>query len=357
METQLLFTNRVSAALDDVVRSLNASGVLLLADVNTASAVVPLLRRDSSFARDAELITIPAGDEAKTLDTASIVWQELVSANATRRSVLVNVGGGMVTDLGGFVAATYRRGMPCVNIPTTVLGAVDAAVGGKTAVNFSGLKNLVGVFSMPAAVIISTVFFSTLPAREITSGYAEMIKHGLLKGSSEYAALIAGSPVEAVTSAPDTFIRILEESVKVKADIVAADPCEHGLRKALNLGHTAGHAFEELALSRGRAIPHGYAVAYGLVVMAALSAMKYKLPSSVLHTLADYVSAWYGAPEITCDDYPELIRLMQHDKKNLSSDAINFTLLRTPGQPVIDCIIPPSDITAALDITRDLLHL
>ena len=217
-----------------------------------------------------------------------------------------------MTDLGGFAAATFKRGIRFINIPTTLLSAVDAAVGGKTGVNFNGLKNEIGVFKEAETVIISTVFFSTLPERELKSGYAEMLKHGLLDGEAVYNKLL---DYDFDNVAGNGLLRLVEESVNVKRRIVEQDPFEQGLRRALNLGHTAGHAFESLALKRNSPVPHGYAVAWGMVVEAVLSHTEKGFPSAELYRLADYVCRHYGAFHITCDDYPELIEFMRHDKK------------------------------------------
>lgn len=261
----------------------------------------------------------------------------------------------MITDLGGFAAATFKRGIKFINVPTTLLGAVDAAVGGKTGINLGGLKNEVGAFAPADAVLISTLFFTTLPLQEIKSGYAEMLKHGLLDDKATLAELLKYD----VTNPPattDVLLHLIEKSVGVKAEIVANDPKEQGLRKALNLGHTVGHAFESYALTDlASPIPHGFAVAWGMVVELILSHMILKFPAETLHQFADYIKHVYGYFDIDCDDYPRLLELMSHDKKNASPDAINFTLLSDVGQPQIDCTATPDQIRAALDIYRDLL--
>lgn len=356
MSGEIYFDNNVGQALGRAIRATGCPTVFTLCDTNTNGLVLPRLRESCPELAGARNIVIEAGDTAKTIATAAQVWEQLMDGGATRNSLLVNIGGGMVTDLGGFAAATYKRGMPCLNVPTTLLGAVDAAVGGKTAVNFMSLKNLVGVFRQPEAVVISTAFFDTLPQSELMSGYAEMIKHGLLSDARHFAALIDFRPAVPIPD-HDRMLDLLTESVSVKARIVAADPTERGLRKALNLGHTIGHAFETLAMRRGKPVPHGYAVAWGLVTESVLSHLHRNFPSELLHTLAGYVCANYGAFAITCDDYPALIAYMRQDKKNASADAINFTLLDTPGKPVLDVTLPAAEITAALDIYRDLLHI
>lgn len=349
------FTNRVSEAIDRIIAGLGSPSIYVIADSNTSALVKPLLAAQSASIAGAPTIDITPGDAHKDIDAVQRVWAWLSASGATRSSLIINLGGGMVTDLGGFAAATFKRGLRFINIPTTLLGAVDAAVGGKTGVNLGGLKNEVGAFAEAEAVIISTRFFDTLPPTELKSGYAEMLKHGLLDGRQTLAELLKydiSSPI----ADHDALLAMLQKSVGVKAAIVAADPKEAGLRKALNLGHTVGHAFESFAMTDMHSpIPHGYAVAWGLVTELILSHLQLKFPAETLHTVANYVKRTYGFFAVTCDDYPRLLELMSHDKKNASPDRINFTLLSAPGAPVTDCTATPDDIRAALDITRDLL--
>lgn len=354
MSDSLVFTNAVGEAIDALVADMNPAGVFVVADTNTASLCLPQLRSASEAIGGSSVLVAEAGEEHKTIDTAVRLWRSLVVGGATRRSLVVNVGGGVVTDMGGFVAATFKRGMPYINVPTTLLAAVDASVGGKTAVNFEGLKNEIGSFAMPAATVLSTRFFATLPREQMLSGYAEMLKHALLSGPEALGrALAIDDPAE--VAALDAFLPVLRESVAVKQRIVAADPTEKGLRKVLNLGHTVGHAVEALSIENGRAVPHGYVVAWGCVVALVISHMELGFPSDVLHRFAMYVRDNYGALPASCDDYPELLRIMSHDKKNSSPDSIVFTLLSAPGAPVYGHTVTPAVITVALDIARDML--
>ena len=283
----VIFTNSVGDALNKAVEQLSPRNVFVLTDENVERESLASFRLHSEWQK----IVIPAGDINKNLDSAQTVWNALQKGGATRKSLLVNIGGGVVTDLGGFAAATFKRGIRFINIPTTLLSAVDAAVGGKTGVNFNGLKNEIGVFKEAETVIISTVFFSTLPERELKSGYAEMLKHGLLDGEAVYNKLL---DYDFDNVAGNALLRLVEESVNVKRRIVEQDPFEQGLRRALNLGHTAGHAFESLALKRNSPVPHGYAVAWGMVVEAVLSHTEKGFPSAELYRLADYVCRHYG---------------------------------------------------------------
>lgn len=351
---QLFFSNDVSETLTSVLDGLadDATKIFILTDEHVRQRVLPLLSGNPYLER-AALITVRSGDMHKDLDALQSVWTGLQRGNATRQSLLVNIGGGMVTDMGGFAAATFKRGICFVNVPTTLLGAVDAAVGGKTGINFNGMKNELGAFREAEAVVISTSFFRTLPEKELKSGYAEMIKHGLLSGEAAFRQLLQFD-----ISNPDheQLLDMLRESVEVKRRIVAEDPCEHGIRKALNLGHTAGHAFESLAMRRNAPVPHGYAVAWGLVVEAVLSKLEKGMDSAILYTLADYVVDHYGVFKITCKDYPELLELMRHDKKSIAGEY-NFSLIRRPGDIEVDCRIDEPVVESALDIYCDLMHI
>jgi 3-dehydroquinate synthase len=355
MKQDLYFSNDVATTIDSIVAEIKPSKVFVLVDTNTAYFVLPEVQRKSSAMSSAKVITIPAGDLNKNLENLALVWRELTLGGASRSSLLINLGGGVVCDLGGFAAATYKRGMACVNVPTTLLAAVDAAVGGKTGINFNGLKNQIGAFKVPDAVVISCAFFGTLPEHEILSGFAEMIKHSLLKSEKEFARVIQFSPQEAVTR-PNEFLDMLRDNVAIKAEVVKKDPTEKGLRKALNLGHTAGHALEELSLERRNPIAHGYAVAWGLVIDAILSHMMFKLSSDTLHTLVKFVKENYGVYSINCKDYDHLIELMRQDKKNPDPEHITFSLLRAPGKIELDAVADTEQITAALDIYRDLME-
>ncbi len=351
---QLIFTNDIAQAIDSWAAKTLPSRIFIIADSNTARLCLPIISKNSSAVSSAEQIVIPAGEEHKTLDTLASIWDSLCTRGATRSAAVINLGGGVVTDMGGFAAATFRRGIRLINIPTTLLAAVDAAVGGKTGIDFNGLKNEIGAFCNAEAVIISTRFFSTLPQSEFLSGYAEMLKHSLLSGNDAYARLTEKSP--AVFSEHE-LLELLKESVLVKKRIVEEDPTEKGLRKALNLGHTPGHAFESWALANGKPVPHGYAVAWGLVVDLVLSHLKLGFSSDSLRNVTSLVENTYGRLLFDCKDYPQLIDYMRHDKKNAGDGTIAFTLLRKPGDVDVSCTATPEEISTALDIFRDLLHI
>ncbi len=350
----LIFSNNPGETLDKAVAAIAPTKTFILVDDNTRLAVLPRLQSMSAAAAGATVISTPPGDMNKNLNALANIWQRLTDEGATRRSLLINAGGGMVTDMGAFAATTYKRGIPFVNIPTSLLGAVDASVGGKTGINFANLKNQIGAFSDADAVIISTTFFNTLPPTELRSGYAEMVKHALLDSESEFVRIIR-QHVEDID--PDDLLELLRESVMVKKRIVEQDPTEQSIRRALNFGHTAGHAFESLAMERKRPVPHGYAVAYGMVTELVLSHLLLGFPSEALRHLTDYVKTVYGIIPFGCDDYPTLLSLMGHDKKNSTAGEINFTLLASPGDVRINSVVAHDDIRNALDITRDLFGI
>ena len=320
----------------------------VLTDTTTRQLCWPLLSSHPGL-RHAHHITIPATDTHKNIDTLTKVWGELGDNGATRHSCLICLGGGMVTDLGGFAAATFKRGINYINIPTTLLAMVDASVGGKTGINFRGLKNEVGAFADSECVIIHTPFLSTLDSDNLCSGYAEMLKHGLIADDDTWADLLNFDILH-----PDLQLlqQMVGQSVAVKERIVEEDPHENGIRKALNLGHTIGHAFESWALKRKQPILHGFAVAYGLVSELYLSCVKTGFPSHKMRATVSYIKEHYGQLPITCDDYPVLLELMTHDKKN-QGDTINFTLLGDIGDIRINQTATTRDIEEALDFFRE----
>lgn len=344
---KIVYTNEVAQAIKTFVNELTPASVHIITDTNVADAVLPKLRLDYP------VITVPAGDDHKNLDSLSHIWSSLINQGATRKSLVINIGGGVVTDMGGFAAATFKRGVRFINVPTTLLSAVDAAVGGKTGINFEGLKNEIGAFAPAEAVVISTILFASLPKTELLSGYAEMLKHGLLSSAADYAALLDFDILDADLS---RLLPLLERSVRVKERIVEEDPCEKGIRRALNLGHTAGHAFEALAMHKGRPMPHGYAVAFGILVEMIISHSLEAFPSAELYRYAAYLKEQdYGSPDVSCNDYQALLEYMRHDKKNDTPSQINFTLLSAPGQLLIDRTASADEILAAFDIFRDLI--
>ena len=355
MEKQkVIIANQLEKALTEAVSECKPDRIFLLVDETTERLCLPLVK-DFPCLQQAETIVILPGDQHKNLESVVQVWQALQQKGATRHSLLINLGGGMVTDLGGFAASTFKRGMHLINIPTTLLSMVDASVGGKTGFNFGGLKNEIGVFRNASSVILDTVFLKTMDAENLLSGYAEMLKHGLIcsQPKGEGNASMLGELLAFDVEQPDLDVlkRMVAESVEVKQRIVLEDPEEHGLRKALNLGHTIGHAFESLALQR-KPVLHGYAVAWGLVCELYLSVAKTGFPTALMRQVAGFVFDHYGRMPITCNDYPALLELMTHDKKNVAG-RINFTLLGGVGDIRINQTATKEEIEEALDFYRE----
>ena len=346
MEPQkVIISDNLQQSLSEAIAACQYDQLFVLVDTTTERLCLPVVA-DYDCMRDARRIVIPDTDTHKTLDSVTHVWSELQRLGATRHSLMINLGGGMVTDLGGFAASTFKRGIQYINIPTTLLSMVDASVGGKTGFNFGGLKNEIGVFSNASSVILDTTFLRTMDRENLLSGYAEMLKHGLISNDRMWAELLTFN-VQCLTFN----VQLLAESVAVKQRIVTEDPTEHGIRKALNLGHTAGHAFESLALER-KPVLHGYAVAYGLIVELYLCCVKTGFPQQKMRQTVAAIKEHYGRMPITCDDYPQLLALMHHDKKNTGHD-INFTLLGDVGDIRINQTASEDEIRDALDFYRE----
>lgn len=349
---QIIKSIQPATDMEKIIRLIPHDKLFLLTDTHTHQHCTPLLAGVSAI-REATEIVIPANDTHKTLENLSKVWLELTQRGATRHSLLINLGGGMVTDLGGFAAATFKRGIKYINLPTTLLGAVDAAVGGKTGINFGGYKNEIGAFYPSEYVIISSLFFRTLDRRAILSGYAEMIKHALIHSETDWEQILTFK-----FDKPDyeALNELVFRSVEIKREIVEKDPFEKNIRKALNLGHTTAHAFESFAISNGAPVPHGYAVAWGMIVELYLSHRICGFPKEKLLTTVRFIQQHYGAFAISCDDYDRLREIARHDKKNVD-DQINFTLLSDTGKVRIDQTAGEGLFFEALDFYRDSVGL
>lgn len=349
---QIIKSNHIIQDVDKTLENIRHDHLFVLTDENTARLCLPVFDASGAIAK-ARRINVPAGDSYKTLENLASIWKQLTENGATRHSLLVNLGGGMITDMGGFAAATFKRGIACVNIPTTLLGAVDAAVGGKTGINFDGYKNEIGAFYSAEFVLISSAFFHTLSKTEILSGYAEMIKHSLIHSQMDWDKLLL-FPFDDIDY--EELNELSFRSVSIKQRIVEKDPYEKDIRKALNLGHTAGHAFESFAIQENRPVPHGYAVAWGLIVELYLSHRLCGFPKEKLQKTVRFIHKHYGAFPITCDDYEMLYGIMTHDKKNEDSN-INFTLLSDIGNVKINQNADKKLIFEALDFYRDSVGL
>ncbi len=346
---EIIYSEDLSASLSQVLCDVKAESIMVLCDESTAKLCLPRLQSSNEKLRTAPVIIIKPGDAHKHIDTVIDVWRKMQQYGATRHSMLVNLGGGMVTDLGGFCASTFKRGMRYINIPTTLLGAVDAAVGGKTGFNFGGLKNEIGVINSSESVVIDTEFFASLDFANRASGFAEMLKHGLISNRSHWEELLAYDLDKFDLS---ELRGLLEKSIGVKERVVREDPYEKGIRKALNFGHTFGHAFESFSHEIGKPVLHGYAVAWGMVAELYMSYVLLGFPKDVLSEAAQYIRSVYGRLAYNCKNYDHLYELMTHDKKNVEKGIINFTLLGDIGDIRIDQHADRRMVDDALDFVN-----
>lgn len=343
-------TENPSLTIDETIKALNPDQVLIVTDFNVRDKVLPGLT-ESSILKEFPCIAIPVGEEGKGLETVVSIWNKLEEIGATRRTIVLNIGGGVVTDLGGFAASAFKRGIRTVNFPTTLLGAVDAATGGKTGINFNGLKNEIGAFHMPERVIVSAFPFRSLPKEEILSGYAEMIKTALISDKGFYFKLL---DFDRITGNSSELGLAVEKCVQIKDAVVEQDPQEKGLRKILNFGHTGGHAFESIRFELGNSVSHGKAVAHGMLLSLILSHLKLGFDSNELNHYRNFLKTYYGGALISCDYIDKAITKMSSDKKNEKFGEIAFTLLKEIGEPEINCKLSSEDVKKGLEIYIDL---
>jgi len=319
------------------------SRVFILVDSNTHEFCLPSFLARIDNAPEVEIIEMEPGEETKDLDTCQGIWNVLSELGGDRKSLLINLGGGVVTDLGGFVAATFKRGISFLNVPTTLLAMVDAAVGGKTGVNLHSLKNQIGVIRPAELVLIDPSFLKTLSAPEMRSGLAEMLKHGLIKDENYWKRLLQLNDLGL-----EDLDKLILESILIKAEIVALDPTEQGLRKSLNFGHTIGHAIESYFLEEPSKtkLLHGEAVAAGMVMAGYISQKQLGFPSEKLTEISKNITSLYGKIDLEKEDFRKIKDLLKFDKKNEKGN-INFVLLEDIGRPVMDCQVPDETLDEA----------
>ena len=347
---KVIICQNLNEDLHSAIQNCPHDKLFILVDEHTRQLCLPIISGMECL-KDAYIITIGSEDIHKNLETLAYVWTELGDRGATRHSLLINLGGGMVTDLGGFAASTFKRGIQYINIPTTLLAMVDASVGGKTGINFNGLKNEIGVFSPAEYVLLDTEFLKTLDIHNILSGYAEMLKHGIISTTEHWAELLNFDMNQIDYK---VLQELVAKSVKIKEDIVEQDPFEKGIRKALNLGHTVGHAFESLALENNRPVLHGHAVAWGIVCELYFSYCKVGFPKDKLRQTIQFIKENYGVLTFDCKQYDRLYEFMTHDKKN-SAGIINFTLMGEIGDIRINQSANKEEIFNILDFYRETM--
>lgn len=348
----IIKSDNLSNDTEQVITQINHDKLFILTDENTANHCFPRIAAIEPI-RHAVRIVIPSGDSNKTMENLARIWQILTEKGATRHALLINLGGGMITDIGGFAAATFKRGIPYINIPTTLLGAVDASIGGKTGINFGGYKNEIGAFYPAEYTIISSDFFHSLSKPDMLSGFAEMIKHALIDSQNHWEELLSFD-LNALNY--EEMNEWVFHSVSIKENIVNQDPYERNIRKALNLGHTIGHAFESFAIESGKPVLHGYAIAWGLIAELYLSHRICGFPKEKLQKTSRFIYENYQAFSFDCNDYEALCQIMTHDKKNRGSN-IHFTLLNDIGDIVIDRQVEKELVLQALDFYRDAVGI
>lgn len=331
----------ISKSLPEFLGVNNYSKIAVILDKNTKKHCLPFI--ESYLPKGYVKIIIPPGEEEKNLKTAEIIWSALTKAKFDRHSLVINLGGGVIGDMGGFCASTYKRGIDFIQIPTTLLAQVDASVGGKLGIDFNGFKNHIGVFSLPKFVFIDTQFIHTLPEREKRSGFAEIIKHSLIQDKAIWNRIQSKDWQEL------NFEELVAESVAIKEKVVEEDPKEKGIRKILNFGHTLGHAVETFFLSKGKKkLLHGEAIAVGMIMESFLSFKKNLITEQELEEIQSYLFVCFGKVKIKKEDYPAIIQLTKQDKKNVGR-SVRFSLIAGIGNCYFDIGITDKEMKEALE--------
>ncbi|MFN8288252.1 MAG: 3-dehydroquinate synthase [Chitinophagales bacterium] len=316
------------------------TSVHVLVDENTVKHCYPKVLH---YLPQHNILQIVSGEQHKTVESCNAVWAKLTAANADRKALLINLGGGVIGDLGGFSAACYKRSIAFINIPTTLLAMVDASVGGKTGIDFNGYKNQVGVFAEPEAVIIETAFLETLPERELHSGFAEVIKHYLIADAEAFHLLAKEkTPLSKLVTA-----NLIQKNIAIKQSIVEQDPTEQGVRKALNFGHTIGHALESYLLEQPQPLLHGEAVAAGIIAEGYISFKKHLLKEDELSLIVAAIKEYYKLPLVAEQQFKQVLSLLQQDKKAKGAQN-QFTLLNAIGNFSINNSVEESLIEDSL---------
>ena len=329
---EVVFENAGYRSLNTLLKERNHSIIFVLVDSNTHEHCLGSFLQNVETDRPIEIIEIDPGEEFKNLETCEGVWNVLSELHADRKSLLINLGGGVVTDLGGFVACCFKRGIDFVNVPTSLLAMVDASVGGKTGVDLGALKNQIGIISNPELVLVDPYFLGSLPVEELRSGYAEMLKHGLIHAESYWEAV-----KDATYSDFDTLAELIRQSVIIKNAVVLEDPYEKGIRKSLNYGHTLGHAIESYFMEQDskERLLHGEAIAIGMILANYLSTQITGFDKNTCDAISNAIRSFYTQIAFDEKDIESIITLLQYDKKN-SHGVVYFVLLEKIGKPVLN---------------------
>ncbi len=349
-QAPVFYSEKAYVHLNEYIACKNPSALFILVDSNThqhcLSRFLQRLETSNSF----EIIEMEAGEESKNIETCSGIWTTLSELGADRKSLLINLGGGVVTDLGGFVASTFKRGIAYINVPTTLLSMVDASVGGKTGVDLGNLKNQIGVITQPEMVLIDSKYLRSLPSNEMRSGLAEILKHGLITSESYWRKT---TDLDKLTT--EDLDGLISESVAIKTEVVVRDPREENQRKTLNFGHTFGHAIESYFLTHPEKprLLHGEAVAVGMIMAAFISTKISNFPEEKLTSISKKILDIFPKVALEESDFEKILSLLKFDKKNTHGN-INFVLLKDIGQPLIDCRVPENVMREALSFYRGI---
>ena len=342
------FTHSAGESIDQFIEAHNYSSVFVLMDENVMQHCWPIIQFESKSLENVEILLVDAGEEQKDIEIATQLWHSLIEAKADRASLLINIGGGMISDLGGFVASTYKRGIDFINIPTSLLSMVDASIGGKTAVNLHHLKNQVGVFCNPKAIYIQTDFLKTLDPRQMLSGWAEMLKHGLIADENHWNKLIEVTELSIENIAPH-----IPRSIEIKKEIVEQDPQEKNIRKKLNFGHSLGHIIESFSLENDSDhLLHGEAVAIGMIMESYLSVKLNGLSKDALQLISAQIGSFFNKYEIQDQLIAQSFDYLLQDKKK-EGNELNLTFVSAIGESVINQNCKFEDIIESINYYKD----
>ncbi len=331
----------LDSSFSSVLEKYKKLNIIIIVDENTHDSCLEFLITNFPELENAEIILLPCGEENKVMEVCFQVWNAFTEYGFGRKDLVINLGGGVVTDMGGFIASVYKRGMNFINIPTSLLGMVDAAIGGKTGIDLNNFKNQLGTFAHPSHIFIDRDFLNTLPAEEIFNGYAEMLKHALVRDKELW------DRIKIIHSEEDlTTNEVIYNSVKIKASIIEDDPTEGGLRKILNFGHTVGHALESYYMDK-TSISHGHAVALGMIAEAYISMKQDRITEVEYKEIEKTITGSFPMITLEPDDIKEVIQLMHQDKKN-DKGKIRCTLLTGIGISEYDIVIKEEEIALSL---------
>lgn len=346
----IVFGENAYQNLNNFLLEQDFSKVFLLCDENTQNQCVPYFLQQLSTPVNLEIIEIESGEDHKNISTCEQLWSILSEFNGDRKSVLINLGGGVLTDMGGFVASTFLRGIPFINVPTTLLAMVDASVGGKTGVNREGIKNQIGLFKEAVLTLIDVSYLATLPQNQMKSGLAEMLKHGLIIDEAYWRKLTDLSKLDL-----SDLEELVKHSIELKLYVTQKDQTEMGLRKILNFGHTLGHAIESYFLEKNpeEALLHGEAIAVGMILEAYISHQISGLHKQELIDITRVIQTTFSKVDFPPEAIDSILAYLKFDKKN-AHGKVQFVLLKKIGQAIFDQAVSENLIREAFDYYHQL---